>query len=153
MFWPINAVMLLGFTRKCGLRNTSKVAGRDCLSPATLDATHLYTPLSEGRLSRIFKFPPSTTDILQVNFKICNYHNRIDIADSSYGLNTHRRSWLPNASLTESRHYQISLVNGARLSGMRLHLDMGYTVMYVPTTSVKLDFSKLDLSKLHTRVD
>lgn len=36
---------------------------------------------------------------------------------------------------------------------MRLHLDMGYTVMYVPTTSVKLDFSKLELSKLHTRVD
>lgn len=65
MFWPINAVILLGFTRKCGLRNTSNVAGRDCLSPATLDATHRYTPLSVGRLSSIFRLPPSTTDILK----------------------------------------------------------------------------------------
>lgn len=65
MFCPSNAVMLLGFTRKCGLRNTSSVAGRDCLSPATLEATHLYTPLSDGRLSWIFRIPPSTIDMLK----------------------------------------------------------------------------------------
>lgn len=59
MFCPIKAVILLGFTRKCGLRNTSNVAGRDCLSPATFDAIHLYTPLSEAIVSKNFKLPPS----------------------------------------------------------------------------------------------
>lgn len=65
-FCPTNAVRLLGFTKKCGLRNIINAAARDCLCAAILVAIHLYTPLSDGRVSKILKLPLSVIVILKV---------------------------------------------------------------------------------------